>query len=470
MADRFWNPPLAHSAAVLIILTATSLLVQVAGTNLEWQGLNKSEFPAALCNDFTRAGYFMRKSVPESKKWVIFLESGGLCYSSDTCNRRYFHSTIRNEYARPGDSFGPYGNFDTTEAWEGTLGTLSGEGQMQEGPYVVNPLMTSMQCVQERTSYFPNGFQVEGRDILDTDCQVNPIFCQYNHVVIPYCSSDLWLGEEKEDTRNYSSLNSPLTGDCGCFNYSCFNYNPNYEGLQFTFRGKTIFQSVIQDLLNGSLQTADEVVLVGSSAGGVGVINNAKWVQDTLPTGVQLNVIFDSAWFINFQGAIYREFDNTISQDDSDSSRENPNGEVLLDIIEQHDACRDTRLGYPCCISAHCLLASKEYYPQNIPTLAVTSRYDIYLLAIALADLEPVSSGRSSAGYGLDFLLTIGEYGGVMAATLEESENVVGNLSLYVSQCLQHIYLSTSSLWGEDGASVFGGASIELANELSSFR
>ncbi len=448
---------------MLAILVATSLLVQVAGSNLEWQGLNKSEFPAALCNDFTRAGYFMRKSVPENKKWVIFLESGGLCYSSDTCNRRYFHSTIRNEYARSsGESFGSYGNFDTTQAWEGTLGTLSGEGQMQEGPYVVNPLMTSMQCVQERTSYFPNGFQVEGRDILDTDCQVNPIFCKYNHVVIPYCSSDLWLGEEKEDTRNYSSLNSPLTGDCGCFNYSCFNYDPNYEGLQFTFRGKTIFQSVIQDLLNGSLQTADEVVLVGSSAGGVGGINNAKWVQDTLPLGVRLNVVFDSAWFINFQGIFLQEFGSSVSSSD------NPKG--LLDVLDQNDACRDTSLGYPCCISAHCLLASEEYYPQNIPTLAVTSRYDIYLLASALADLEPVSSGRSSAGYALDFLRTIGEYGGVMATTLEQTENIAENVSLYVSECLQHVYLSTSSLWGEDGASVFGDSSVELANQLGSFR
>ncbi len=454
--------------AIVCVLTATSLLLQPAGANLQWRGLSQSEFPHALCNDFTRAGYFMHKGT-ESKKWVIFLESGGLCYSADTCNRRYFHPNIRSDYAHSGGSFGPYGNFDTKVAWDSTLGSLTAERQIQEGPYVINPLMTSMQCVQDRTSYFPNGFQVEGRDILDTDCQVNPVFCGYNHVVIPYCSSDAWLGEEKEDTRNYTSVNSPLTGDCACYNFSCFDYDPSYQGLQFTFRGKTIFQNVIQDLLNGTLQSANEVFLVGSSAGGLGVINNAKWVRDTLPPSAHVSVIFDSAWFVNFQGVIYQEFDDTTSQEDSDSARESPTREVLLDIIEQNVACKDTHLGYPCCISAHCLLANEEYYPRDIPTFAITSLYDIYLLAPTLAQLQPVSSERSAVGYALDFLRTIGEYGGAMTLTLEASENL-GTLSLYATECLQHIYLSTSSLWGEDGASVFGDSSIELANELASFR
>ncbi len=465
MVGQAW---ISQRIAVVLVSAVISLLLQPADGNLQWRGLSQSEFPRALCNDFTHAGYFMRKGT-ESNKWVIFLESGGLCYSADTCNRRYFHQNIRSEYSGSGASFGLYGDFDTAVAWDGTLGSLTAEEQIQEGPYVINPLMTSMQCLQERTSYFPNGFQVEGRDILDTDCQVNPVFCGYNHVVIPYCSSDVWLGEEKEDTRNYTSLNSPLNGGCACYNYSCFDYDPSYQGLQFTFRGKTIFQNVIQDLINGTLQTATEVFLVGSSAGGVGVINNAKWVRDTLPPSVRVSVIVDSAWFVNFQDVIYQEFDNTISQEDSDSAREDPTREVLLDIIEQNVACNDTHLGFPCCISAHCLLANEEYYPRDIPTFAITSLYDIYLLAPALAQLQPVSSERSAVGYALDFLRTFGEYGGHMNLTLEQTENL-GTLSLYVTECLQHVYMATSSLWGEDGASVFEDLSIELANEIASFR
>jgi hypothetical protein len=43
----------------------------------------------ALCNDFTRAGFFIRQN-PSSRDWVVFLESGGLCYNTESCNRRFF--------------------------------------------------------------------------------------------------------------------------------------------------------------------------------------------------------------------------------------------------------------------------------------------------------------------------------------------------------------------------------------------
>ena len=47
----------------------------------------------ALCNDFTRAGFFIRRNT-SSNNWVVFLEGGGLCYNTDTCNRRFFVSMV----------------------------------------------------------------------------------------------------------------------------------------------------------------------------------------------------------------------------------------------------------------------------------------------------------------------------------------------------------------------------------------
>ena len=47
----------------------------------------------ALCNDFTRAGFFIRRNT-NSNNWVVFLEGGGLCYNTDTCNRRFFVSMV----------------------------------------------------------------------------------------------------------------------------------------------------------------------------------------------------------------------------------------------------------------------------------------------------------------------------------------------------------------------------------------
>ena len=53
---------------------------------MEWI---QAENQTALCNDFTRAGFFIRRN-QSSNDWIIFLESGGLCYSTETCNRRFF--------------------------------------------------------------------------------------------------------------------------------------------------------------------------------------------------------------------------------------------------------------------------------------------------------------------------------------------------------------------------------------------
>ena len=81
---------------------------------------------------------------------------------------------------------------------------------------IVTPLMSSMECFRNRSSYFPGGdFSLLGTDILDQDPVANPLFWSYNHVVIPYCSSDVWLGNEMDDTRN----NTAADGECDCFDY-----------------------------------------------------------------------------------------------------------------------------------------------------------------------------------------------------------------------------------------------------------
>ena len=198
------------AAAAVVLLCALSCLPAACGTTrMTWATSSNS---SALCNDFTRAGYFLRRNLT-SDDWVIFLESGSLCFSNDTCNRRFFLSNIRerfNDNSRNAAPFGPFGNFDPDEAWRGTFG-------MGDDPVdIVTPLMSSMECFRNRPSYFPGGdFSLLGTDILDQDPVANPRFWSYNHVVIPYCSSDVWLGNEMDDTRN----NTAADGECDCFDY-----------------------------------------------------------------------------------------------------------------------------------------------------------------------------------------------------------------------------------------------------------
>ena len=247
-------------------------------------------------------------------------------------------------------------------------------------------------------------------------------------MVIPYCSSDVWLGEENTTTEA-----------CDCFNYTtlsnpngCFNFNPKSSNLQFTFRGKIIYQSIIGQLLDDfGMMNADKVILAGSSAGGLGAINHAKWTQETLNPNTTLMVLFDSAWFIDFQDGIETIFNGVTANGMSMSSGDNP--QRLLKLLQSNSACNDIDLlGYPCCISAHCIMTQRnnvgnlQYYPENTPTFALLSIYDIYLLVPGLArvtSLESIqeSSNRPSNGSAivLDVLRVIGEYSGAINSTLD---------------------------------------------------
>jgi hypothetical protein len=281
--------------------------------------------------------------------------------------------------------------------------------------------MTSMECLQ---STFADTLTVRGKDIMDGDPEKNPDFYDCNHVIIPYCSSDLWLGNEGREL------------ECNCSNLKCFNYQADSANLQFTFRGKTIFQSIFRQLQsNHGMRGATEIVIAGSSAGGVGALNHAQWVRDQLSPQTKLLVLFDSSWFINFQDGIYKIFDGTVRSVRSTIS----DGQRLLNILSSHPACADFHFGYPCCISAHCVLTRRNdmgkllYYPEvNQRTFALFSLYDIFLLAPALAGQDDFTSNNESpngndaddvnlAGLLINFLRIIGEYGGEMNTTASMS-------------------------------------------------
>ena len=298
--------------------------------------------------------------------------------------------------------------------------------------------MTSMKCFESVPEFFPNGLNssIEGRDNLDMDPIKNRLFHSYNHVVIPYCSSDVWLGEEISLTQKLLAMGGVIpsvtvstTQHQPTMQNGCFNFNPNSENLQFTFRGKIIFQSIIRQLLaDYDMMNADRVILAGSSAGGLGAVNHAKWTHEILNSSTELKVLFDLAWFIDFQDGIEAIF-NGVTKSSSSTS----NNERLLDVLKSNTACSDTeRLGYPCCISAHCIMTQRnsdgelQYYPEDTPTFALFSIYDIYLMTPGLesvANLESVqetsNTGDGNGGIVLDFLRVIGEYGGTMNSTLD---------------------------------------------------
>ena len=71
------------------------------------------------------------------------------------------------------------------------------------------------------------------------------------------------------------------------------------------FRGKMILQAVVEDLLNSyGLRQSNVALLMGTSAGGVGVMLNADFVHGMLKQAVP-NIVFralmDSGWFVDMK-------------------------------------------------------------------------------------------------------------------------------------------------------------------------
>ena len=352
-----------HASKYRFLLAVFLYCISTAKTTDELQKRYISD-PEAICNDNTRATFYVGPG--SRKKWIMFFESGGFCASFEDCNKRYLNenSTV---------------------------------------------LMTS--------NMLPD--KVTGRDLLSVSKSENPTFFQYSHVLVPYCSSDLWLGLKTNPKEPFHFVNDSSVDN-------------------FSFRGQTIFRSVFMDLLQRyNLSDAEEIILAGSSAGGIGVLNHADWVLNHVIKSRGLNTkllsIIDSGWFIDFQGSF--------------EAKVRPGFISLANISS--DACMDLSHGHTCCPSGPCMIA-RGYYPASVPLLLLTSMYDMFMFGEVLTRLE--DEGKTAEDYSADYLSVINMYGGAMNESLTLTEGQASNVSFFTPACFQHIYLSTSSLWDENGA------------------
>ena len=263
--------------------------------------------------------------------------------------------------------------------------------------------------------------EINGSDILSSDPSENQLFHNYSHVVVPYCSSDAWLANRSNPMRS-----------------SIEEFSESIDADNFVYKGRVIFQAVFEELLGfWDLADAREVVLAGSSAGGIGILNNIGWVEERLRNvntqNLSILAIIDSAWFIPFNGY------HAVSWSEG----------VATTLNINQPACLDHSLGFPCCTSPACLF-TKGYLSHDIPPIfAISSIYDIFTLE------EPLRNNIQTTQTGeIDdqpLLRLINSYGALMNQSFAESYNSYSNLTLYASSCTQHVYLATSSLWGPGG-------------------
>lgn len=228
------------------------------GTELPKVTLDTKVFPNALCNDGSPAVLYVRPaSDPGAKnKWLIHISGGGACGDGDACAERWCSADT---------NFGKEHMSSTTEP-KGTIGVGISESRPE-----------------------------------------NP-FAGYNHVYVPYCSSDEWSGQARDVVV---AGKNPAGG--------------TPVSYRIHFLGAAILDAIVSTLrkdgasvpdVNGvpvpDLDDAELVVLAGASAGSAGVKHNLDRFAATLRAkntacqgascGLQVLGLLDSSYSPSLSG------------------------------------------------------------------------------------------------------------------------------------------------------------------------
>ncbi|CAM9309659.1 unnamed protein product, partial [Ectocarpus sp. 12 AP-2014] len=166
-----------------------------------------------------------------------------------------------------------------------------------------------------------------GHNLLSGDAAENALFSTFNRVYVPHCTADMFL-------LHTQSANG-----------------------QLQFRGRALLEETISVVLNNATQNAS-VVLGGSTAGGVGAFNAARWLLDSFDQVVELSVIIDSAFLFDVHGYMMPFLEYL---------QANPSAAYASHCAEEFS-------GGSCCLQFVCMV-QKGYYPSNSVTTTSTAIY-----------------------------------------------------------------------------------------------
>ena len=223
----------------------------IGGNNLKWK-LHKLGGDAA-CLDGSPAGYWFSDGDGEGKnKFVVHHMGGGWCNSVQQCKERARSSK--------------YGSSKSwTEEFE-----CDARRRLEDASDIDQP------CHND------NGMH----GLLDTSSEVNPMMYNWNKVYIGYCDGASFGGNVAEGVK------------------------PDGSGEKIFFRGHAILDAVYDSLLRErNMAYASDVIITGSSAGGLAVLQHVDYIANKIRAGslmpdtVNVAGIPDAGYFIDIPDA-----------------------------------------------------------------------------------------------------------------------------------------------------------------------
>ena len=208
--------------------------------------IDPAAYPHAVCSDGTAPSFYVRpfSDPADEHRWVIHLQGGGGCTDEETCETRWC-------------------------GYEGYTAALMSNDWDANG-IVDRPEQAWMLGI---SSNVPNND-----------------FATWNHVYVPYCSSDLWLGRDGDV-------------DLGDFSVAARGHTMLYAvrnmlrqlGPAWTPLGTEDYSMPV---LENTAET--EILFTGTSAGGYGVLQNGDWFLDKFPNA-RTGLVIDGAMDVDPQ-------------------------------------------------------------------------------------------------------------------------------------------------------------------------
>eukprot|EP00794_Sanderia_malayensis_P007059 gene7060-7853_t len=231
--------------------------------------------------------------------------------------------------------------------------------------------------------------------ILSGRKESNPDYYNWNVVVQTYCDGGLFSGNRKE----------PLF----------------YKDKQLYFRGRTILKSMIASLNERNLKHASDVLLSGTSAGGLAVILQGEYIKRKLPITANVRILVDAGFFLDAPG---NGWPNII--------QEQFQGLYVLHQPKLKLQCLKTKNNTD---KFKCLFPQNFLeYVRNLPIFFVNSLYDHWQLS-ELQGLHCVYNNDKCLPNERNRII---QFRNIMFSIVKQTLRNLKSVGLYANSCFAH--------------------------------
>ncbi|KAH7435262.1 hypothetical protein KP509_06G056400 [Ceratopteris richardii] len=276
-------------------------------------------------------------------------------------------------------------------------------------------------CLQRSTTYlgsskYMTAFGFGG--ILSNSMAYNPDFYNWNRVYVRYCDGGAFSGDVETGVQ---VTNGGKTST-------------------LYFRGRMVWEAIIDDLLSKGMSSADRAILSGDSAGGSSVIFHCNRFRKKMPSSTDVRCLSDAGYFMDIpnlaNGYSFQQFFDDIV--------------ALHKITMLPSGCTSQRSLGQCYFP--------EYSLQYVtpPIFLLQSPYDNFQVRYILAPTGTYSGGSWDAckqallGCSSSQLSII--QGQLRARMLDSLNSFIGNKNwgMYMISCYYHTQVVDTFIWNSN--------------------